>query len=109
MNTADPTDLQAQDKARREIATRNQLFNETERADFKWLMSSKRGRRIVWGLLERAGVFKLSFNTNAMAMSFAEGCKNEGTRTVGLIHTLCPELYATMVKESQDGRSNPDN
>ena len=41
---------------------------------------SKRGRRIVWRFLERAGVYRLSFNTNAMAMAFAEG---NGTRACG--------------------------
>jgi len=63
-------------------------------------MSSKRGRRILWRLLDRAGVFRLSFNTNAMAMAFAEGNRNEGLRYLALIHTLCPELYPTMVKEA---------
>lgn len=97
----DPTDLEARAK---EDAMRNlkaKVTIETEEADIKWLMGSRRGRRIIWRILERAGVFRLSFNTNAMQMAFAEGNKNEGIRTLALIHTQCPELYPTMVKEQQ--------
>ena len=72
-------------------------------------MSSKRGRRIVWRFLERAGVYRLSFNTNAMAMAFAEGNRNEGLRILAQIHTLCPELYAVMVKEQNRDNRNADD
>ena len=95
-------------RANAEIETRRKLARDNEDSDFKWLMSSKRGRRIVWRQLERAGVFRLSFNTNAMAMAFAEGSRNEGLRVLTQIHTLCPELYATMVKEANDNRNVDD-
>ena len=71
-------------------------------------MGSKRGRRIVWRFLDRAGVFRLSFNTNAMTMAFAEGNRNEGLRILAQIHALCPELYTTMVKETNDYRNADD-
>jgi len=103
---ADPFDLQGQERAAQEVAKRDELSKDTEESDFKWLMRSKRGRRIVWRQLERAGVFRLSFNTNAMAMAFAEGNKNDGLRTLGLINRLCPELYQTMVNEANDHRAN---
>jgi hypothetical protein len=113
MSDHDPTDIQSQERAKANADLRAKLAKDTEEADFRWLMGSKRGRRIVWRLLDRAGVFRLSFNTNAMAMSFAEGNKNEGLRTLTQIHTLCPELYPVMVKEqihdhrnSDDGRRN---
>lgn len=90
---------------------RSRLAKTNEDEDFKWLMGSKRGRRIVWRLLDRAGVFRLSFNTNAMQMAFAEGNRNEGLRVLSQIHTLCPELYQVMVKEqaSHDNRINDDD
>lgn len=108
MSEADPFDIRAQERSRRELDTRTKLAREEEEADFKWLMGSKRGRRVVWRLLDQAGVFRLSFNTNAMAMAFAEGCKNEGLRILAQIHALCPELYATMTKEQAHGRRDPD-
>jgi len=72
-------------------------------------MGNKRGRRVIWRLLDQAGVFRSSFNTNAMAMSFAEGHRNYGLRILGMIHTQCPELYPTMMKEqTADERTNDD-
>ena len=105
----DPTDLRGQDRAAAEAERRDRLARETEEGDIKWLMASKRGRRICWRFLDRAGVFRLSFNTNAMAMAFAEGNRNEGLRLLAQIHALCPELYPVMVKENaNDSRSNDD-
>jgi hypothetical protein len=102
VNTYDPIDLPAQEVSRKDEANRRRLAAEGEELDAKWLMGSKRGRRIVWRLLERAGVFQLSFNTNAMQMAFNEGKRDYGTRTLELIHSKCPELYAVMLKESND-------
>ena len=87
---------------------RNRLAKENEEADLKWLMGSKRGRRVVWRLLDQSGVFRLSFNTNAMQMAFAEGNRNYGNRTLAMIHALCPELYPQMVKENTNDRNADD-
>ena len=101
----DPTDTQGQDQARADKERRDKLAAAAEIEDFKWLMSSKRGRRIVWRQLERAGVFRLSFNTNAMQMAFAEGNRNEGLRQLAQIHQHCPDRYTQMVTE-QNGPGN---
>lgn len=100
MSKFDPLDVRAQEQAREEATERARLAQRQDAEDFKWLMGSKRGRRMVWRQLERAGVFRLSFNTNAMQMAFAEGSKNEGIRTIALIHSICPELYPVMVQEN---------
>lgn len=104
MNTPyDPTDLRGQELASEDAETRKRLAVETEELDLKWLMSSKRGRRIVWRLLEQAGVFRLSFDANAMKMAFNEGNRNFGNRTMSQIHVHCSELYQVMVKENTHG------
>lgn len=104
MNTYDPTDLRTQEQTREDAKRRERVAQNAEHEDIKWLMSSKRGRRIVWRLLDRAGVFRLSFNTNAMQMAFAEGNRNEGLRLLSQIHALCPELYPVMTKENANDR-----
>lgn len=112
MSSFDPLDIRGQERVKEEAHQRDRLAQVNEAEDFKWLMGSKRGRRIVWRLLDRAGVFRLSFNTNSMAMAFAEGNRNEGLRIMTQIHTLCPELYSVMTKENaneriaDDGRRN---
>jgi len=109
MSNYDPLDVRGQERSKEAQVLRDKLAAENEQADLKWLMGSKRGRRIVWRQLDRAGVFRLSFNTNAMTMAFAEGNRNEGLRTLAQIHALCPELYPVMVKEQTNERNADDN
>lgn len=108
MSEYDPTDLRVQEKAKADRSVRDRLSRENEEADLKWLMSNKRGRRYIWRLLDQTGVFRLSFNTNAMTMAFAEGNRNFGNRTLAMIHTLCPEHYQSMVKENTSDRNADD-
>ena len=108
MSNYDPLDLRGQEKGAADKGMRDRLARENEEADLKWLMGSKRGRRILWRLLDHSGVFRLSFNTNAMAMAFAEGNRNFGNRLLAMIHALCPELYPTMVKENTHDRTADD-
>lgn len=104
----DPIDIRSQERAKTDKVVRDKMARETEEADLKWLMGSRRGRRVVWRLLDQSGVFRLSFNTNAMSMAFAEGNRNFGNRTLAMIHSLCPELYPAMVKENTNDRSADD-
>lgn len=103
-------DIRGQERNAKDRELRARLQEEADAADLKWLMGSKRGRRFVWRLLDRAGVFRSSFSQNSMQMSFAEGCRNEGLRTLALVHTHCPELYPVMVKEqaTNDHRNADD-
>lgn len=97
--------LDAQEQAEIEAfeAEIRRLAQDQDRSDLCWLMSDKRGRRIMWRLLEQAGVFRTSFTTpNSMTVSF-----NEGRRTIGLsflaeVHEHCPVRYNDMVKEHQE-------
>ena len=108
MSQYDPLDLKAQERAKQDKDIKIRLAQEAEEADIRWLMGNKRGRRIVWRLLDQAGVFRSSFNTNAMAMSFAEGNRNYGLRILSMIHTQCPELYPVMMKEQTNERNDDD-
>lgn len=108
MSNYDPLDLRGQEATKADKDLVEKLEVEAESADVKWLMGSKRGRRIVWRLLDQCGVFRLTFNPNAMQMAFAEGNRNFGNRMLTIIHSLCPELYPTMVKENASVRNTDD-
>ena len=108
MSNYDPTDLRSQEKQKTERVSREKLAKENEETDIKWLMGTKRGRRILWRLMDQSGVFRLSFNTNAMQMAFAEGNRNFGNRMLAMIHEQCPELYSVMVKEQKNDRFADD-
>lgn len=102
MNHDDTFDLQAQQDALDEARERSKLEALNEVNDLKWVMSNKRGRRFMFRLLERAGVWRLSFNTNALTMAFNEGNRNEGLRLQALVTLHCPERFAEMLKESKE-------
>lgn len=102
MSNYDPLDQESQDRHRKAQDLKQELAGKTESDDIKWLMGSRRGRRILWRFLDRAGVYRSSFHQNSMTMAFNEGVRNEGLRLVGLIHTAAPEMYATMMKESNE-------
>ena len=102
MSNFDPLDIRSQERAQAEADDRARLALQTEIDDLKWLMSNKRGRRFVARLLERAGVWRLSFNTNALTMAFNEGTRNEGLRLLAQITAHCPDRYTEMLKESKE-------
>ncbi len=104
----DPLDVRSAEQKKREADARKRLVRETEIADVKWLMSSKKGRRFMWRLLDLSGPFRLSFDPNAMRMAFNEGNRNLGNQLFDEVMTLCPEMYPVMVKEQQDGKRNSD-
>jgi len=97
----DPLDTQANDAHQRERAELANLAKHKDAEDIKWLMSSKRGRRIVNSLLQKAGVFRLSFHTNALQMSFNEGNRNTGLMLLAAVTEHCPERYAEMIEEAK--------
>lgn len=97
----DPLDIRGQEQAREEAQQRYKLAEKAEAEDIKWQMGNKRGRRIVYRLLERAGIWRSSFNTNALQMAFNEGGRNEGLALLAKLMAYCPELYAVMLKEQE--------
>jgi hypothetical protein len=99
MDDFDPLDTQHHEEKREAEAERQTLARQQEAADLTWLMKDKRGRRIVWRQLAAAGVFRSSFDPNAMTMAFNEGRRSEGLRLLAQVHELCPDLYPTMMKE----------
>lgn len=102
MSSHNPTDIEGQAKRSQDEATRLRQAEQLETNDVKWLMSQPQGRRIVKRTLERAGVHRLSFNTNSMQMAFNEGMRNEGLRLTATLMAACPELYTTMLKEKNE-------
>ncbi len=93
---------------RADRALRDKIAQEAEEADIRRLMTSKWGRRFLWRLMDQAGVFRLSYANDPMAMAFAEGNRNSGLRILNLIHTLCPEHYNAMLKEQTSERTEHD-
>jgi hypothetical protein len=99
MSDYDPINTVAQERKQAEDAKRETRAAKQEIEDLKWLMADKRGRRFVLRLLERSGVWRISFDTNALVMAFREGNRNEGVTLVAKLAAHCPDRYADMLKE----------
>ncbi|CAB5162287.1 hypothetical protein UFOVP152_17 [uncultured Caudovirales phage] len=96
----DPFDLSGHDKAANDRARKVQTEARTEAEDLRWLMSGKRGRRVMWRLLDRAGVFRSSFTGNSETF-FREGQRNIGLIYLAQVHEHAPEAYSTMIEENR--------
>lgn len=87
--------------ARSEKAKTAQLARQTEIDDLLWLMSDKRGRRYVWRLLERAGIYHPTFTGEALSSAYKEGQRNQGLKVLGEVIEHCPERFSEMQKEAR--------
>lgn len=97
--TQDPTDLRGSEfDAQAEEAQSNER-RKLELDQFKWLMSHKPGRAIVWRLLAKTGVYRTSFDTNGSRTFFNEGQRNIGLFVLAEVMEACPERFGEMQKE----------
>lgn len=101
-NTSTPLDLD-EGASDEELAQRKKAANAERTAieDIKWLMSSPRGRRIFWWLLDIAGVFRTSFPCDAN-MAFREGGRNIGLQLQAKVVDHCPDEYIATLTEHKD-------
>lgn len=90
----------------KEAFGKDELFKD----DFKKLMGTAGGRRIVFWLLSTSGVMQTTFlevkereHYMALAMAHAEGKKDMGYRLMAKISAICPEKYSVMMKENSNG------
>lgn len=100
MNDFDPTDIAAAEEREAEKNAEAKRIADQEVEDLKWLMSDKRGRRIMWNLLAFTGVFRQPFTGNSETF-FRCGMMNVGQKYLGDINEFAPERYNQMVTEQQ--------
>jgi hypothetical protein len=79
--------------------------------DVRWLMGDPRGRRFVWDLLAKAGLFRSSLAGTAEFTAFNEGRRDVGLVLLADLMRLCPGQYARMQAEAMSKQpvSNGEN
>ncbi|MGU3629848.1 Bbp19 family protein [Comamonas sp. C24C] len=102
MSEHDPHDFQGHEDDEARTQEKKKRDALTERDDFIWLMKSKQGRRIVHGMLDRAGVWRSSFSESLAVMSFNEGRRNEGLYLLAQIQAAGMANYEQMLKEGKE-------
>lgn len=65
-------------------AKERELERENELEDLRFILSTEKGRRFLWQILERAGVFRNSY-TGDNSTFFNEGRRNLGLWLIGEI------------------------
>lgn len=95
---AEPEDAETQED--RKARLENEVKGEV--GDIVWLMSNKRGRRIVRRLLDQAGVYQLSYTGEALSTAFNEGRRSAGNKLIAIVAAHCPEHYTLLLKERSD-------
>lgn len=82
---------------------RAKLAVEQRLKDWRWLLADRRGRRVVWSLLEEAGVFRSSFDPDrAQVTAFHEGQRNAGLRILNAVMQADAEAFVTMQREAKE-------
>lgn len=103
----DPTDLKGQRKQAEDKAKRDQLAAENAADDYRWLMGSERGRRLVWGWMGECMVFGSTFMPDAAVSAFQEGQRNVGLRFLNAVMLHCPEQFTAMQAEATERARKP--
>ena len=97
MTRKDPFQLEKERKAKADALSVNQHDIDN---DVYNVMTTESGRRFVHQLLSDCGIFRSSFNTNALAMAFNEGQRNIGLMLQSRVLRSCPSFYEQMIKEN---------
>lgn len=97
----DPTDLVGEAEALETRQRQAEHRARLEAQDWKWVMSQKRGRRLVWRLLSRTGLYRSSF-TGTSQTFFLEGERNIGLGVLAILMEHCPDDYAKMMVEQRE-------
>lgn len=97
------------EEKRQRIEARNKRQRDRQTADLRKVLAIVEGRRFVWRLLSESGVFRTSFNQNALNMAFNEGFRNSGLLILDEILKNVPATFTQMQREHvSDLKSNQD-
>jgi hypothetical protein len=106
MNEKDKAFNAAEEAQVKDRRRKDERVRDIELADMKKIMATREGRRFVWRLLDRAGVFRTSFTGNSTTF-FNEGMRNMGLMVIGDVMAACADQYVVMMNESkEDERTN---
>jgi hypothetical protein len=78
---------------------------DTELDDLRQLLKTKWGRRLVWRVLEKAGIHRTSFTGNSTTF-FNEGQRNIGLWLESEVTDADTNGYLQMIKENNKGEQN---
>ena len=84
---------------------KDEQARDGELDDLRQIMDSVHGRRFIWRLLDKAGVFRTSFTGNSTTF-FNEGMRNLGLMVLADVHQACANQYIQMMQEAKKGNES---
>lgn len=96
-----PFDLTQEAEAKAAQEQADKLLRVDEIDDFKWLVSDKRGRRFLWRLLGKTGLFDTAFRPGEESQ-YCNGMRNIGNIFWTELQSLAPEKYHLMATENKE-------
>lgn len=72
-----------------------------EDGELRQVLTTYVGRSVAWRLLERCGIYELSFSSDPHNTAFREGNRNVGLAFLSDIMRVAPDAYAQMQRENQ--------
>lgn len=95
----DPLDVESIARAKRVQQRRDAAEIRRMRDDLRRVLSSEHGRRVLYRIVERAGVFRAVFSSDALVMAHNEGRRNEGLMLLADIEEAAPEQWESARRE----------
>jgi hypothetical protein len=102
----DPLDVQERERLEKDRQDRENRNRLQEVEDNKWLASDKRGRRILWRLLEKTGVFRDPFTGEALTTANQCGKKAIGLDYLNQLQFM-PGRFEQMIAENSEHDNQP--
>lgn len=97
----DPTDIRGNEAADQARKDKERLQAELQADDFKSVLSTPQGRRLIWRLLDKCGVYRSTFRPNSEA-AFLEGQRAIGLYLLLDLQDLCPDRLVEMLAEAKE-------
>lgn len=87
---------------RAEVAEKRKRDARDEVDELLWLMSDAKGRRFMWRLLSKAGVYRSTYVQGSFdGTAFQEGKRSAGLELMTLVLQHCPGRFTEMQKEAK--------
>lgn len=97
-NASDPAQV-------KEAGERERSARERNLDDLLWVLSDRRGRRFLWNLMAKCGLYERSHVAGLEdATAFNEGQRHIGLHLLKDISTADENMLFEMMKESKNGR-----
>ena len=94
---ARPYGYELEERPATEEERKRMMLQEDE--DLRLLMKTENGRRFVWRMLERTGVYRITFRTNSEG-AFLEGIRSVGASLLADCHRVALEETILMMREN---------